>query len=119
MIAPHPAQLVLDGRAHAEAHRGPTMRQRRVYDGWLSALAEPRTVAELAAAWWPEIGEPRAWRVKAYPRKQLRAAWSRVRTMERHGLVLVGRGPLRHRNQVGAQVMRARTRQWKIGGGGR
>lgn len=117
MIAPHPAQLVLDGRVHAEAHRGPTMRQRRVYDGWLSALEEPRTVAELAAAWWPEIGEPRGWEVGRYPTATIARAWGRVRTLERHGLVLVGRGPLRHRNQVGAQVMRARAPRWRLGRG--
>lgn len=110
-MTPHPSQLLLDGRTLAEAHRGPTMRQRRVYDGWLSALAEPRTVAELAAAWWPEIGEPRGWRVGWYPTAVIARAWGRVRALERAGLVVVGRGPLRHRKQTGAVVMRARTRR--------
>ena len=107
----HPAQRLLDGREHALADVGPTVGRRRVLTSWLDVLTEPRTVAELAAAWWPEIGEPRGWRVRSYPTKQIRAAWGRVRALERAGMVVVGRGPLRHRKQTGAVVMRARTRR--------
>jgi len=67
------------------------------------------TVAELATAWWPDTaGDPRTWQVGRYPAISIAAARGRVRELQRHGLAVVGSGPLIHRNQQGVLVMRAR-----------
>lgn len=106
-----PDQLLLDGRRHAEARvQVRAARRRSTVDQWASALDVPRTVAELAALWWPEVGEPRTWRVGSYPRRHLAAAWYRVRVMEAAGVAQVAQGTLRHRAQVGCWVTRPKRR---------
>jgi len=106
-----PDQLLFDGRRHAEARvQIRATRRRSTVDQWASALDVPRTVAELAALWWPEVGEPRTWRVGSYPRRHLAAAWYRVRVMEAAGVAVVGEGCLKHRRQNGSVVMRAKSR---------
>lgn len=83
-------------------------------DAWLSHVEPGITVAELAAAWWPEVGDPRGWRVGSYPSKRLAAAWHRVRRLERARMVVLELGPLRHRSQAGATV-RPAEKQMRVG----
>lgn len=73
-------------------------------DAWLSHVEPGITVAELAASWWPDIGDPRGWRVGSYPSWAVRNTRERVRRLERAGFVVTKPGRLRHRSQTGVVV---------------
>lgn len=61
-MTPHPDQLLLDGRTLAEAET-PTPRRQppRGYARWAADVDGVRTLEELAAVWWPERDDRRAW----------------------------------------------------------
>ena len=85
----HPAQLLLDGRLHADA--APSARRRRELErrAWLAALAHgPRTVGELACAWFG-APHPGTWRRGSFPTEAITAARGRVRELRAHRLVRV------------------------------
>lgn len=102
MIRPHPRQLILTGGEHGPEPRRP---RRNSLAAWARSIERPSTVAELAALWWPDLGDPRGWR--RVPAAALRRAYARVRRMEAAGVVVVVLGPLVHRLQVGIVVTRA------------
>lgn len=95
-MAVDPCQLLLDGRTLAQARAHP----------WLRGVRLPATYAELAVAWFG-CGPP-PWKVGSYPSLDIAAARARVRRLEREGWVVVGRGQLGHRRQVGAVVVGVR-----------
>lgn len=104
MIRPHPRQLLLTGGEHGTGPRPP---RRNRLAAWARSIERPSTVAELAALWWPEVGDPRALRVGQYGyrwHEALRRAYARVRRMEAAGVVTVALGPLVHRRQAGLVV---------------
>ena len=105
----HPAQLLLDGRTHAEAIASPrparlTPGRSAVLDA-LGAAGRPLTLAELTAALHGEP-DPRGWVHGEYPTTWLARVAGIVRRMETAGLVDVAWGPLSHRRQVGVVVSR-------------
>ena len=115
-----PDQLLLTGQRLADAHATDKARRegesRASVDArhrlWATVLdARPLTVAELAAAWWPDIGEPRAWRMGDYPWRHIRRARQRVAVLVRCGLAVIGAGCLPHRKQEGIVVVRARAKK--------
>lgn len=107
-----PDQLLLDGRRLADARAATRAADARArLDAWASHVEPGITVAELAARWWPHLGDPRGWRHGSYPRTWLRASWHRVRRLERAGMVVLELGPLRHRSQAGTTVRPVASRQ--------
>ena len=97
MTRPHPRQLLLDGRTHAEAVASP--RPGRLTPGRsavleaLGAAGRSLTLAELTAALHGEP-DPRGWVHGDYPTTWLARVAGIVRRMEAAGLVDVGWGPL-------------------------
>lgn len=112
-MTPDPDQLLLTGQrlsdVRAEERAAATRERHR---RWATVLdAGPLTVAELAAAWWPEIGAPRSWHVGGYPERHINRARQRVAVLVRCGLAVVGSGCLPHRKQEGIVVVRARAKR--------